>query len=409
MRVWVVVMLATAGAVAAFSSCTLDPSAGAPKWGIAETAAWQIRSPSRPAARSDLSASEHLGGTASAAFGHGLLHVALPATFLLAVGIRTYLRRRARLDAKTVATGDLRPGRATIHGVIEPDDAADPLVLEIAVQQRSTTTTTKGRPITVWRECDRSVRVKPFVIRRADGVRVRVESDGAIHSELPFDRTDNTSRSTRTRFASAKVGKEIYVTGAVQLPGAARGAAYRAPSASPQITAARISDSPPGMQDLEVSRLHGGFAAAAVWLWLVIAGFTMPSFEILTVDGERTTGEVVDASTWQERVKPKNGAAYLADRYAVKVRVSVAGEKRILESRCDAATFDCAVRGTCAQLPFVVSRHVDRVRALGDRPTVHGGGAIVSMIFFTMFAIVYGVVLVFGVPSRKPQPLVESG
>lgn len=438
--VWLVAMALTIVGVVGFSSCTLDPSAGAPGWDelrrapaapLAQksrehpllgqrrepppspwreppgTPSLEEREPTDPSA--PISDPTHASARVSAIFGHGILHVGLPATLALALVLRALLRRRGRREAATTHTGELRAGRATITGVVEVDEDAPPGAIEVLVQQRKTVRSDKGKTYTTWTEFARSVVAKPFAIRRADGTRVRVEarcdSADATEVDLSFPPAAWVSDDTRTRVATLVAGQEVYVTGDVVLASSGVGTAYRAASIGPRIVAKRISHNPPGTRPLALSRVHAGFALGTVWVWLFVAGIAMPAWEILTFDGEAVTGQLVATSSWKEWVKPKNGPKYLASRFAVKARVD--GSDRVLQSRADSDLSACVESGGCTRIPFVVARHFDGVRALGDRPTIHIGGVIVGSIFFAILAIVYGIVL--GSSQWRGLPkLVES-
>jgi hypothetical protein len=128
---------------------------------------------------------------------------------------RAIVLARASARAEAAALDDLRPGPATIIGVVETDGVADAIVVDI-VERGSEAEGSDGGWSHTWHEVERRVRARPFWLVRKDGERVRVEPGGApaIIDDLVL--VERTSPDRRLRAAHVEAGEAVRASGVLR-------------------------------------------------------------------------------------------------------------------------------------------------------------------------------------------------
>jgi hypothetical protein len=298
--------------------------------------------------------------------------VPLAAMIVAAAALTWTQRRRARAERAIPAHGPLTAGLQRIAGVVEALGAEDGPPVVARIHQTGHESQGRGGITHTWQEVRREVVARPFHLRRADGVLVRVEPDEGTILEAPLERIERHARHARTRVAEVAPGVVVRVEG--QLHGA-RGpltdAAYRGlpgpllrpPRGAPMI----VSAEPPGETALRRARFHGLWCLVLLTLACVLVGTTIDDV-ILLVDGTVVSATPTSTQRWEQKKAKSSG--YWIQRYRVRARATVRGDEASLEDDCGVAVHECVKAGTCTRLPFLVAEHLPSSHRVGRLPSL---------------------------------------
>lgn len=332
----------------------------------------------------------------------------------VALALALLHRRRARAERGFDPAAPLRDGSFVIAGVVEAAGTEPPVVVRIV--QLGTEATTKHGTSQTWKERSREVAALPFLVRRDDGTRVRVEPDDRVVLHASLTRTERHDLTHRTRVATVAAGDRVHVHG--ELVGASRapgGGAYRGAAAMPVLRASRlgrllVSSEPPGDTEAKLTRFHAWAAALLAGTFLSLSLIVAPAFQVLSLDGQVLAARPLETRAWQVWVKPKNSAGYWVWKYALRAEARApSGEVIALEDRCGQEVHDCTSRGGCRAVPFLVSRLAPSFHQIGTEPKLDGARPWILV----LFGLVLGLMYPFATAEKRPwyarRGLVEMG
>lgn len=337
------------------------------------------------------------------------------AVALAALSLALLHRRRARAERAFDPAAPLRDGPSVIAGVVELDAGTEPPVV-VRIEQTGREHTAKNGPMHTWTETGRTVVAVPFLVRRDDGTRVRVEPDERVVLHGSLTRTERKALAQRARVAQIEPGEHVHVHG--ELVGAVReqrGGTYRGSAAMPALRASRlaplvISSEPPADTEAALARFHAPASALLAVVFVLASALLAPAFQLLSLDGRVVEARPTQTRTWQEWVKPKGEPGGWVQKYAVRAEArSPSGETLSLESTCSEQVHACASTGRCRTLPFLTSRISPSTHQIGTRPRVTHP----EWLFMLILAWGLGWLYPSQALSRRPwyarRRLVESG
>lgn len=221
-----------------------------------------------------------------------------------AVALRLSRReRRAAAQAETLSRPDaaLVPGEAVVTGTVEREQGAS-VAVRVEVKQRGVEFENSGIWAHSWTETDRKVRVHPFYLRHASGVRIRVEPGKDVMLVDALDGVIMVDLTRRVRVAELVPDEKVFAVGELR----------RAPD--PEATAQGYRERaegyllvPPRGRPMLLSSepLGERFAARAAFhrRWAVLAAFAAVAFNALfaSFHARRWLGETVEVRVTQLR------------------------------------------------------------------------------------------------------------
>ncbi|WP_437573487.1 hypothetical protein [Sorangium sp. So ce887] len=134
---------------------------------------------------------------------------------LAAKALRASLRERraaAQADASFNPGVALAPGEAVVKGTVEREQGAD-VAVRVEVEQEGSETESSGVWSHEWSETDRKVRVHPFYLRHASGVRIRVEPGEDVQLVDALDGMILVDRKKRVRVAELVPDEQVFAVG----------------------------------------------------------------------------------------------------------------------------------------------------------------------------------------------------
>lgn len=157
---------------------------------------------------------EVTGAAAIGSVGATALALLIPALVFWALSRR--LRRQAALEKASLdpAMAPLASGPAALAGTVEVIDGGTAPVEVVLDEQRDGTD---------WREVSRTVTARPFVLRLASGVAVRVEPGAAPLLLDALEPAEWSREARRQRFARLTAGEAVFVRGLLRVSGDPRG------------------------------------------------------------------------------------------------------------------------------------------------------------------------------------------
>jgi hypothetical protein len=303
--------------------------------------------------------------------------------------------RRARAERGFDPTRALRDGHAVVFGTVEAAPEGSGPFVRVEVHQRFDYPKKKR-----WVEERRAVSLRPFVVVRDDGARVRVEPDlkAVLHDDL--SRIEGDTGWLRTRVAELVAGERVYVTGT--LSGASHAAthgsgAYRSGALTPVLRPPWlgrmvISTEVPGKTAAKRMRVHRAWLIASVALFVVAFTVVTPTYQLLSYSHRVVWAHPHAVREWREWVKPKNGSGYWVYNYQVRGTYrDDRGVTRVVEADVREDAYTCTTEGRCARLPFVVSPLKPDVYQFGLVPTLHLGSFAALMVLCILSVAVWPV------------------
>jgi hypothetical protein len=333
---------------------------------------------------------------------------------LVALALALIHRRRARAERDFDPAAPLRDGPAVVSGVVEAEGGEPPLIVRI--EQIGTEQSTKNGTHHTWTETSRAVIARPFLVRREDGTRVRVEPDERVLLHGSLARTERRAVNLRTRIATVAAGEEVHVHG--ELLGAGRGqggGAYRGASTLPTMRASRlapmmISSEPPGGGEAEQMRFHAWSAALLAAGFLLFSAIVVPTYQLLAFTGAVVDARPTETRAWKVWVKPKSSPGYWVWKHALRAEIAAPGGGATgVEDQCSEEVYNAASRGLRPTVPFLVSRLDPTFHQIGTAPKLDG----IRPWIVALLGLVLGLVYPFAAAENRPwyarRRVVETG
>jgi hypothetical protein len=242
------------------------------------------------------------------------------ATLVAALNALRHLRVRQRLAQAADKAFSGRPGPAVLRGKIVAS-AEDRAPVEVAIEQVGTEVELRRGFRTDWTEVSREVRMDPFEVETASGLRVRVEPDDNTRLIDDLDEVEIVGVARRVCRATLSEGDEVWVVGAMRprSGGTAAASAYRGGVAGmrdgPRPLAMRglpgqpllLSIRPLGSDRATRIVFHGVAALALLVFTLAFHVGTLADFHRSAWSGVVVEGRVLDARTRSDWVRTKYG------------------------------------------------------------------------------------------------------
>lgn len=342
--------------------------------------------------------------TASHVLVNLFLNIPYALMFGAAIAYMIAHRRRARAVAAFDPNARLTDGPSVILGVVEPDPNDPTPPVRVVIAQHGTEQKNKNGWSHTWSEVDRTVVARPFLVRRPDGSRVRVEPDERVAVRDDLSKVEVVARDMRRRVAEVTPGEEVHVTGdmfATHKPASA----YRGSGAEPVMRPPRggrmtISTELPGNTEASRSRFHRGWAIAIAIVYSVMFLFVTLPYQVLLIEGETSMAKVVSTERWFVWVKPKNQKGYWSPRYNVSARVG----SEIITDECSQFLLECAERGECAEVPITRASTIWSVAMLGRGAAIDTWQLVLLIISTGILIIAYPASVV----SSRPWYMVAK-
>lgn len=298
----------------------------------------------------------------------------LPVGFCLALAaIGTALhRRRARRELEATGDAPLRNGDAVIRGRVESDGGD---AITVTITQRKKVVTSKNRTYTQWNEKRRDVAARPFRVVTEQGRTVQVIPDARVDLRDALEAPQQVDLTTRRRLVRLRPGERVWVSGVLSGVSATQGAgAYREAQQAPVMRRglARliVSTEAPGTYHQERAKTYRGWFRGLLITLAVTHGTLLLDVTAQTLSGRTVHVNVSRAVSWQEWVKPKNGAGRWVPHCAL--RGAAAGESDEREYEVSCVFHQCALNGLCRTLPTQRALlTAGLLRDVGRGPTLH--------------------------------------
>lgn len=352
-----------------------------------------------------------LGDAASAAFalvfGLGLLGLVVGSAWLARVH-----GRRARGEERVDPVAPLRAGPFVLVGTVEADERGGPPV-SIRMRQRGREWRQLGSWEHEWREIDREVAARPFVVRRDDGVRVEVEPTRVALQHV-LSRTESGGEpERRTRLAELSPGSRVFISGELVPGGHGQGSAYRDPARAPRLLPPRraalaISTRPPGHEARRRARFHRIWAVVCAVLFLGLLPFSYGPWALSFALGRRFEATCVEVRQGDE-LGERDAGDESQERFEVRLEWVRDGERQRGDFRVSDDVFICAQAG-CARF-VVLDAKVGplRVTTLGSQPRLGVGIAVVLVVVGLLTLLGWSIIISATRPWYAQRRHVEGG
>lgn len=365
-----------------------------------------VRPPATSSTKEGLPASEkHSVGRLDAGFSLfalGLVDVSFGALFTAAVIFSLLHRARARAAAAFNPVAPLANGPFVVAGVVELEPGTEGAPVSVGIDQTGTEYSHKNGWSQRWTEIYRRVNAYPFLIRRDDGVVVRVIPDQRVALHDTLSRVVRHNLTSRTRIAELTAGERVHVSGQLSLAPAAPGAVYRGGPTFPTLTPLGrmvISTEPPGDTESRRARSHVIWAIVIAFIWSFFALFGMWESHVLLFDGRTVKATPTETTSWRVWVKPKNQSGHWVIHYALRAQHTFkGGGRQTLEDECSYPVYKCVTEGRCGKIPFQMSDTMPSIHRIGADLEISPGWFAGSVfVLLTMFLSYWG-----GMVSTRP-------
>jgi hypothetical protein len=359
---------------------------------------------------------DRVSAATSATLADLFVHVPYALLFAFAAFFTWHHNRRAVMERASNPNAPLVDGPAVVFGTVESNPDWQGPVVRLDIHQAGTEWCNKGSWHHQWRETNRTLNRRPFVVVRDDGVRVQIEPDERVilHDETDTVRHDLT---TRTRVAAIEPGQRVHVSGTLAGASLAQsnvGGAYRGGYGMPSLRAPSIgrmviSNERPGEPALARMRFHRAWAIGIAALVAFLVSVVMPAFELLSLSNDLVWVTPTEARNWREWHKPKNSSGYWVYRYSLRGSYVDQGVTRVVEDDCGEAYHRYATERPCAPVPFTVSTIAPSWHQIGTGPQLTVGRCIMLGILCLTLLIVYPASVSASRPWYEKKRVVDSG
>lgn len=341
---------------------------------------------------------------------------ALPCSFVAGWSLLWWLhhRRRAAAERDFDPGAPLADGDRIVVGRVELEEGARGAAVALAIVQQGREWKGKHGRHHSWTEVSRSLRVRPFWLRLANGSRVRVEPGDDVVLRDELSRIERRSRTERVRHAELEPGELAHVAGSLSGVGPSVGAGYRAAAVEPVLRRPRggplvVSTERPGDTADGRAVVYRGWFLAALALALALPVVVFPDVALLGLTGESVRAAPVATRHWQVRHRPKNGRSYLVSHYALRSERVAHGRRQVLTDECSLALWSCVQEGRCPRVRYAVSTLSDDVAQVGDGAQLTDGRAAALCVVFLALLVLYPLTATASRPWYLRRTLVDPG
>lgn len=329
-----------------------------------------------------------------------------------------YLAHRSRAMRAESAAKEIRAGRqstsqvtegpALLTGKIETDDEGPAIRLEI--QQRGREWSNKGNWSHEWKEEGRSVHVRPFRLRLADGTSITVDPDDRVRLVDTLE-TEKFEATHRRRVSEVSHGERVWVSGVITQEGPAGGkaTAYRSGPGGLVLRGSRFDPMEIASGDLETQfsywRSFYGRAAAVIGVIAVLVHtLLLGHFYAEYWFGRVETASFVRTSTYT--TSSKNGRI---THHVIHAALPASYGRLPVQDDVSQGDYEVANRGLLPEVPFVVVPAMPSIHSIGVYPDAGILSSIFALIGGILLPLLFAGVRASAMPWYEQKRVTEHG